>query len=67
MAIGSAPEIGVTFTTFGELPADQQHLWYEHIKRFGPDLVDGYATLAYPSRPVLIPPLALSGVPCQTN
>ncbi len=61
MAIGSAPEIGVTFTTFGELTTEQHHLWYEHVKKFGPTMLDGYATLAYPSSQGPIPPLALSG------
>lgn len=67
MAIGSAPEIGIEFISFGDLTPDQHHLWYERVKAFGPTLMDGYGVLHYPFRPTPIPPLALSGVPCQTN
>jgi hypothetical protein len=48
MAIGSAPEIGVTFHNFKHLTPEQQAEWFRQVREFGPDGVTGYATLAYP-------------------
>ncbi len=48
MAIGSAPEIGVTFHTWGEMTPEQRTAWFAHVKSWGSDLVAGYGTVAYP-------------------
>ena len=49
MAIGSAPEYGVVFGTYGEMKTKQKQEWFNHIRTvYGPDLLGGYATLAYP-------------------
>lgn len=46
MAIGSAPEIGTTFTTWGEMNVFARRDWFDHIRlNWGPDLVNGYGTL----------------------
>jgi hypothetical protein len=60
VAIGSAPEIGVVFTTFGKLSESQQHLWYERIRETeGPDGMGDWASLHYVERYVgNIPPIA---------
>lgn len=58
MAIGSQPETGVTFTTFGALTPEQHDDWYANIRKFGPDLLNGYATLAHPTGRQPTPPLA---------
>jgi len=59
MAIGSAPEIGITFRSFGELTPDQHQLWYDHVRTgFGPDMMKGYAYLDYPRPPRTCPPCA---------
>lgn len=51
MAIGSAPEIGVTFRRFGDMTCDEQRAWFAHIRTaYGPDLLGGYATIHYPDR-----------------
>ena len=36
MAIGSAPEIGVTFTLFGEMDRAQQDAWFEWLRTAPP-------------------------------
>lgn len=59
MAIGSSPEIGVSFRRFGDFEQDQHHLWYDHIRSFGEDLLKGYAVLAYPTSHRACPPLAI--------
>jgi len=60
MAIGSAPEYGITFRQFGQLTPEQHQQWYDHIKRYGPTLLDGYGTLHYQYPIQDIPPLALT-------
>lgn len=51
MAIGSAPEIGVVFGTYGEMTWQQKRDWFHHIRIvYGPDLMGGYATLAFPKK-----------------
>ena len=51
MAIGSAPEIGKEFTTWGKMSPEQQQAWFKHFKEVsGPDCVGGYATIGYPKR-----------------
>jgi hypothetical protein len=47
VAIGSAPEIGVSFTTIGEMTEEQKEEFFKS-RPFGPDGLEGYATLAYP-------------------
>lgn len=48
MAIGSAPEIGVSFGRFGDLNDEQRRTWYEQVRAYGPNLLAGYGVLAYP-------------------
>lgn len=49
MAIGSAPEIGMTFGTWGKMTAEQQTVWFQHMNTiFGTDLLGGYGQLVYP-------------------
>lgn len=45
MSIGSAPEIGVTFTRWGLMTEQQQQAWFAHMKTWGRNLMGGYATL----------------------
>ena len=46
MAIGSAPEIGTSFTTWGKMSSQAREDWYNHIRNnWGPDLMSGYGTL----------------------
>ena len=61
MAIGSAPEIGVTFKQFGDLTPEQHLLWWQHVRNLGPDLMNGYGTLAYRREQLPVPPLAAGG------
>lgn len=50
MSIGSAPEIGTSFTTWGEMNADQREAWFAHMRStWGTDLMSGYATVVGPS------------------
>lgn len=51
MAIGSDPEIGKQFTTWGEMDEAARKAWFDHIRvNWGHNLMAGYATLHYPSR-----------------
>jgi hypothetical protein len=51
MAIGSDPEIGVQFRVFGQMTPELQQEWFQHMREvYGPDLVGGYATLAFPKK-----------------
>lgn len=51
MAIGSAPEYGVTFGTWGELSEAQRlEHWARMADEWGPDLMRGYATLVMVNR-----------------
>ena len=46
MAIGSAPEIGTRFTTWGKMSEEDRQAWFEHIRtNWHPFLMSGYATL----------------------
>jgi hypothetical protein len=56
MAIGKAVDATVVVCRFGDIHPDDHKLWYDRILKFGPDLLDGYATLVTNNRP--IPPLA---------
>lgn len=48
MAIGSAPEIGTEFTTWGQMTEESRLRWWAHIRNnWGPALVNGYGTLVY--------------------
>lgn len=49
MAIGSAPEIGVTFARWGDMTPEQRTAWFAQMKGWGKDLVAGYGTIAYPA------------------
>lgn len=46
MAIGSDPEIGVEFTTWGKMSEKARVAWFEHMRNNWLDnLMAGYATL----------------------
>lgn len=46
MSIGSAPEIGTQFTTWGKMNEAARVAWYEHMRtNWGPNLLNGYGTL----------------------
>lgn len=50
MAIGSAPEIGVQFTTWGRMDDASRQAWFAHIRtNWSGDLMGGYAKTCYPS------------------
>jgi len=61
LAIGSAPEIGLVFHSFGELPPDKQQLWFDRIREgYGPDGLAGYASVQFVAKYVgRVPPLAV--------
>lgn len=51
MAIGSSPEIGTKFTTWGQMDALARREWHRHMQEtWGPDLVGGYAKIIYIDR-----------------
>lgn len=51
MSIGSAPEIGTTFTTWGDMSAADRAAWFDHIREnWTPNLLAGYATLHHAPR-----------------
>lgn len=51
MAIGSDPEIGVTFTRWGEMSEEKRAEWFKYMKDFyGPDLMGGYGRVIYIDR-----------------
>jgi hypothetical protein len=46
MAIGSAPEIGIEFTTWGKMSEEARIAWFDHIRtHWTENLMAGYATL----------------------
>lgn len=46
MAIGSAPEIGVTFSTWGKMSPTERSEWFEYMRtEWHPNLMAGYAVL----------------------
>jgi hypothetical protein len=46
MAIGSAPEIGVQFTTWGKMSPESRLAWFTYIREnWNDNLMNGYATL----------------------
>ena len=49
VSIGSAPEIGTRFTTWGKMDEASQAAWHNHMRTsWGPDLIVGYGTLCSP-------------------
>jgi len=49
MAIGSEPEIGTSFTTWGRMSDQARQAWFVHmVEQWGPDLMGGYATTCVP-------------------
>ncbi len=51
MAIGSGAEIGVQFGQWKDMTEQQRDLWCSTLrKRWGDNLLGGYATVAYPRR-----------------
>lgn len=50
MAIGSEPEIGLTFRV-GPMTHEDQQRWFAHIRNvWGSNLLGGYARLCFPDR-----------------
>jgi hypothetical protein len=48
MAIGSEPEVGVEFTTWGKMTEAAKPLWFAHMTEYWrDDLMGGYATTIY--------------------
>lgn len=51
MAIGSDPEIGVEFTTWGKMSEASRAAWFKRMREDWKDnLMSGYATLHYAPR-----------------
>ena len=51
MAIGSDPEVGVEFTTWGRMTETAKPLWFAHMKEYWrDDLMGGYANTIYVNR-----------------
>lgn len=49
VAIGSDPEIGVEFTTWGRMSDEARAAWFLHMtEQWGPDLMGGYGRTAHP-------------------
>jgi hypothetical protein len=49
VAIGSAPEIGVEFTTWGRMSETSRQAWFDHMRTSWKDgLMSGYAKIGYP-------------------
>ena len=49
MAIGSAPEIGATFTTWGKMDEASRMAWFNHLRTaWAGNILAGYATLCQP-------------------
>lgn len=58
MAIGSAPEIGVVFRTFGSVPVELRDAWFARVRAMG-DVGDD--SLVFVERYVgCVPPVAKS-------
>lgn len=50
MAIGSAPEVGVEFSRWGEMTEEARSAWFKHIvDEWGADLQGGYAKVVFPN------------------
>ena len=48
MAIGSDPEIGVQFGTWGKMDDTARTRWWYHMQEaWGPTLMEGYGTVVY--------------------
>ena len=57
MTIGSAPPIGETFTTWGQMTLADREAWFAHMRtHWHPNLMAGYAALAYIDRPTTTTP-----------
>lgn len=51
MAIGSDPEIGVSFSRWGDMNDVSRQAWFTHMREnWHPNLMAGYATLHYAPR-----------------
>ena len=49
MAIGSNPEIGIGFTTWGQMNNLQRDAWFTHMRNvWGNDLAGGYGHVCWP-------------------
>jgi hypothetical protein len=49
VAIGSSPEIGVVFNTWGKMTDQEKEAWFAHMDTWGRDGQHGYGTVAHPS------------------
>jgi len=48
MAIGSNPEIGTNFTTWGKMTEEERQAWFQYMRdNWGEYLMAGYATLVH--------------------
>lgn len=51
MAIGSNPEIGITFDLWKNMTPEQRREWFAYMRsEWGSDLLKDYGTLAFPPR-----------------
>lgn len=51
MAIGSAPEVGVVFSVWGQMDETSRQAWFKYIREnWNENLMEGYATLHYAPR-----------------
>jgi hypothetical protein len=49
MAIGSAPEIGYQFTTWGRMTVEHREAWFTYMReQWSPNLYAGEASIIYP-------------------
>jgi len=48
MAVGSDPELGVSFSGWRTMTDQEQERWFAHVRSWGPNGVDGYGTLGFP-------------------
>jgi succinate dehydrogenase flavin-adding protein (antitoxin of CptAB toxin-antitoxin module) len=50
MAVGSEPEIGIEFTTWGKMTEASKEAWLAHLRgmRERGNIFEGYATIHYP-------------------
>lgn len=51
MAIGSAPEVGVVFSVWGQMDQASRDAWFQYMRdNYSDNLLAGYATIHYPPR-----------------
>lgn len=51
MAIGSAPEVGIVFSVWGQMDEASRQAWFDYIRENWKDnILAGYATIHYAPR-----------------